>query len=86
MRSHINLTRQAEQEQDLGKKEVLLLFALKTMKKLTLLLHIRIHLMRLDGDFMSPRVPMSTGQQIELLCEHAGLAQAYQWVHLSELR
>ena len=87
MRSHINLTRQAEQEQDLGKKEVLLLFALKTMKKLTLLLHNeRIHLMRLDGDFMSPRVPMSTGQQIELLCAHAGLAQAYQWVHLSELR
>ena len=86
MRSHINLTRQAEQEQDLGKKEVLLLFALKTGTKLKIHLdNARIHLMLVDGDFMSPRVSMSTGEQIELLCEHAGLAQAYQWVHLSEL-
>ena len=86
MRSHINLTRQAEQEQDLGKKEVLLLFALKTGTKLKIHLDkARIHLMLVDGDFMSPRVSMSTGEQIELLCEHAGLAQAYQWVHLGEL-
>ena len=28
---------------------------------------------------------MSTGEQIELLCEHAGLAQAYQWVHLERI-
>ena len=44
------------------------------------------HLLYVKGDLMAPKTPMPTGKQIELLCEHAGLAQAYQWVHMNELR
>ena len=45
----------------------------------------RRHALDVGYGKLGPRTPMSTGEQVELLCEHAGLAQAYQWVHLSEL-
>ena len=32
-----------------------------------------------------PKCVMDHGKQLELLCKHAGIAEAYQWVHLSEL-
>jgi hypothetical protein len=33
-----------------------------------------------------PKSTLDPAKQLELLCEHAGLSAAYQWVHLSELR
>ena len=33
-----------------------------------------------------PPRTMDHGKQLELLCKHAGMAEAYQWVHLSVLR
>ena len=32
------------------------------------------------------KTPMDDGQQLELLCKHAGIAEAYQWVRVSEFR
>ena len=33
-----------------------------------------------------PKRSFDRGQVLELLCKHVGLAKAYQWVHLRELR
>ena len=33
-----------------------------------------------------PQRSFSGGQVLELLCKHVGLAEAYQWVHLRDLR
>ena len=88
-RSMKNLEKRAETEPDGLSKMQLQVLALRMRKKFEL--HDLARTRRvLDArarrsGIIEPSVPMSTGEQIELLCEHAGLAQAYQWVHLSGL-
>ena len=89
-RSMKNLEKRAETEPDGLSKMQLQVLALRMGKKFELhdLARTRRVLdarARRSGIIEPSVIPMSTGEQIELLCEHAGLAQAYQWVHLSEL-
>ena len=85
-RSMKNLEKRAKLEPDGVSKMKLQVLALRMFNKFELH-RIRRARYALDVEYdkLGPRTPMSTGEQIELLCEHAGLAQAYQWVHLSEL-
>ena len=85
-RSFKNLSKAAELEPNLATARWLNFRALKMANKFELH-RIRRARYALDVEYdkLGPRTPMGTDEQIELLCEHAGLAQAYQWVHLSEL-
>ena len=86
-RSLKNLSRRAEQEQDVEKQNELLRLVVKTHARFARHNNAVLrHLLYVKGDLMAPKTPMPTGKQIELLCEHAGLAQAYEWVHMNELR
>ena len=85
-RSMKNLEKRAETEPDGLSKMQLQVLALRMGNKFELHRIRRArYALNVEYDKLGPRTPMSTGEQIELLCEHAGLAQAYQWVHLSEL-
>ena len=78
-RSMKNLEKRAEMEPDELSKMKLQVLALRMFNKFELH-RIRRARYALDVEYdkLGPRTPMSTGEQIELLCEHAGLAQAYQ--------
>ena len=81
-----NLKKKAEQEQDLEEKVQLLRLVNRMLDKCSRHDYAMTRrVLRVRANLEVPRTPMSTGEQIELLCEDAGLAQAYQWVHLSEL-
>ena len=81
-----NLKKKAEQEQDLEERVQLLRLVNKMVDKCSRHNYAMTRrVLRVRANLEVPRTPMSTGEQIELLCEDAGLAQAYQWVHLSEL-
>ena len=84
-RSMLNAEKRAKLEPDGVSKMKLQVLALRLFNKFELH-RIRRARYALDVEYdkLGPRTPMSTGEQIELLCEHAGLAQAYQWVHMSE--
>ena len=85
-RSMKNLEKRAEMEPDELSKMKLQVLALRMFNKFELHRIRRArYALNVEYDKLGPRTPMSTGEQIELLCERAGLAQAYQWVHLSEL-
>ena len=85
-RSMLNLEKRAKLEPDGVPKMKLQVLALRMFNKFELHRIRRArYALNVEYDKLGPRTPMSTGEQIELLCEHAGLAQAYQWVHLSEL-
>ena len=56
-------------------------------------LHLQLHRIRVlrrktDAAYgmLAAKTPMGRGKQLEVLCEHAGAAEAYQWVHLSGFR
>ena len=84
-RSMKNLEKRAEMEPDELSKMKLQVLALRMFNKFELhRIRQARYALNVEYDKLGPRTPMSTGEQIELLCEHAGLAQAYQWVHLSE--
>ena len=39
-----------------------------------------------EGPARAPESGWSRGEVLELLCRHVGLAEAYQWVHVNDLR
>ena len=85
-RSMKNAEKRAKMEPDGLSKAKLQVLALRMGNKFRLHDCARTrHVLDVRYDKLGPRTPMCTGDQIELLCAHAGLAQAYQWVHLSEL-
>ena len=85
-RAFKNLSKAADREPDGLSKAKLQVLALRMGNKFRLHDCARTrHVLDVRYDKLGPRTPMCTGDQIELLCAHAGLAQAYQWVHLSEL-
>ena len=85
-RSMKNLEKRAKLEPEGTCKMRLQILALRMFKKFELHdIARRRHALDVGYGKLGPRTPMSTGEQVELLCEHAGLAQAYQWVHMSEL-
>ena len=85
-RAFKNLSKAADREPDLASSAWLKYHALKMANKIEHHGIVRArHALDVQYDKLGPRTPMCTGDQIELLCAHAGLAQAYQWVHLSEL-
>lgn len=85
-RSMKNAEKRAKMEPDGLSKAKLQVLALRMGNKFKLHDNVRArHALDVQYDKLGPRTPMCTGDQIELLCAHAGLAQAYQWVHLSEL-
>ena len=82
-RSMRNLEKRAEMEPDGVSKMKLHVDALRMFTKFDLHRIRRArYALAVEYDKVGPRTPMGTGEQIELLCERAGLAQAYQWVHL----
>ena len=85
-RAFKNLSKAADREPDLASSMWLKYRALMMANKFERHGIVRArHALDVQHDKLGPRTPMCTDEQIELLCEHAGLAQAYQWVHLLEL-